>query len=290
MLHPAETPLPDAKIVEPVPHARRRLGNRQRRLGLHVEPRAVEASRAAHAHHGRHDSGARREPEPARQILLRRLDLSQRNDQLQTPARVPPGRRHHHRRRSEPRLADGHAARVLLEDGLRPREVQTGVLSVHRAERRRGRVTWNRAANGSRWAAPASSAPKSRCRSAANTRCSPGASASNASPCSASASRISASFIGTNLDELEEGAAMPIVNIDLAWLNQLLGKPSDRDAAGIARADRLRRGRRGRDRAQPLPAMRLAGRASARAGRSEGLHHLQLRIAKRRSKRPAASK
>ena len=32
---------------------------------------------------------------------------------------------------------------------------------------------------------------------------------------------------GTSLNELEEGAAMPIVNIDLAWLNRLLGKPYD---------------------------------------------------------------
>ena len=139
------------------PHARRRLGNRQRRLGLQVEPRAVEASRAAHAHHGRHDPRAGRQPEPARQILLRRLDVSQRDDQLQAPARVPPGRRHHHRRRGQPRLADGHAARVLFEDGLRPREVQAGVLSRTPSRASTWSCTWNRAANGWRWAGPASS-------------------------------------------------------------------------------------------------------------------------------------
>ena len=61
---------------------------------------------------------------------------------------------------------------------------------------------------------------------------------------------------------IERSAAMPIVNIDLAWLNRLLGKPyRDGDAARIARADRLRRGRRRRDRAS------AAARSAARSSR-----------------------
>ena len=75
------------------------------------------------------------------------------------------------------------------------------------------------------------------------------------------------------------GDAMPIVNIDLAVAQPPARQAvRDRSPPRIARANRLRRGRRRRHRTQPLPAMRLAGRAPARPGRSKGLHHLQLRI------------
>ena len=49
------------------------------------------------------------------------------------------------------------------------------------------------------------------------------------------------------------GAAMPIVNIDLAWLNRLLGKPYPPRRSRIARPDRLRRGGRRRSRADRCP-------------------------------------
>ena len=82
-----------------------------------------------------------------------------------------------------------------------------------------------------------------------------------------------------NLDALRRGAAMPIVNIDLAWLNRLLGKPYPTETL---RESLEQIGCDVEDVVeivlQPLPAVWLAGRESAGAGRSEGLRLLRLRI------------